>query len=142
MADRPEAAPWTIKGMPVATRQQVIRAANADNQTVAQFLVEAVNLLIDKRAGNLVMPPQDTPEIAALTADQLTQRMIAVAALQQSTAALKQATGRATGKTTLLRCLASLEQRLYDAEGRPPPRLSAKANGHIALNQTDVAAEA
>jgi hypothetical protein len=141
VADPIEAAPWTIKAVPVETRQKAVKAANADGQTVGQFLVEAVNLLVEKRAGNLILPAGPDPTHNPLTPDQLTARIMAVAALQQSTAAMKQASGRATGKLTLTRCLGSLDQHMIEAEGlppRPPRTIAGKANGQ-ASTRTETA---
>lgn len=57
MSDKPEATPWTIKSMPVEVRQKAVKAANAQDQTMAEWLVEAVNRLADQQANNLIMPP-------------------------------------------------------------------------------------
>ena len=117
----PKANAWTIKGMPAAIRQKAVHAAGADGQTVAQFMSEAIELLIAKRAGDVVMPPAPPP---ALTPDQVTDRIMAVAALQQSMAALKAAKGRASGRDTARLALASLEHQLAEGVGIEPIRIA------------------
>ena len=57
MADQAGAAPWTIKSVPVETRQKAVKAAHAQDQTMAQWLVDAVNRLADRQAENQVIPP-------------------------------------------------------------------------------------
>lgn len=52
-----DAAPWTIKGMPIEVRQKAVKAANAQDQTVAAWMTEAVNRLANQQAGNQVIPP-------------------------------------------------------------------------------------
>lgn len=58
MSDKPEASPWTVKSMPVAIRQKALKAANAADQTMAEWLVDAVNLLADRQSNNQIMPPE------------------------------------------------------------------------------------
>ncbi|HTI81795.1 MAG TPA: hypothetical protein VL614_15205 [Acetobacteraceae bacterium] len=55
MAD--DAASWTIKSMPIETRQRAVKAAHAQDQTMAEWMVDAVNRLADQQAGNQVIPP-------------------------------------------------------------------------------------
>ena len=57
MARLEQSPHWTIKNMPVETRQKAVNAASSDGQSVVQFVTEVVLLLIDKRAGRYVLPP-------------------------------------------------------------------------------------
>lgn len=52
--------------MPVETRKRAVDAAASQDQTMAEWLTEAVNRKADQQAGNLVLPPgkPDKPEPA------------------------------------------------------------------------------
>jgi hypothetical protein len=52
-----ETAPWTIKAVSIETRQMAVKAAHAQDQTMAQWLGDAVVRLANQQAGNLVIPP-------------------------------------------------------------------------------------
>lgn len=56
-----DTAPWTIKSVPIEIRQKAVKAANAQGQTMAQWLADAVNRLADQQANNAIIPPSKPP---------------------------------------------------------------------------------
>lgn len=124
------------------------RAANAayknGKEARGSWLSRAMNMLADLEMGPREFPPErpgnpagnlvgNSGNPARLSPDQLTARMQAVAAMMQGLAAVRMATGRATGKKTVGLMLASLEERQSEAEGTPGARLIGKASGQSPL---------
>ena len=58
MADEADShAPWTIKAVPVATREKAIRHARMDGVTVGVWLARAVDTQADRQDAIEVIPP-------------------------------------------------------------------------------------
>lgn len=144
--DNPDEADKTIinvKGVRKSAWEAAKRGATQQGDSMGTWLSDA----IDQRAirdSDQVKPPAKNDgkkgNPAALTPDQLTARIIAAAALQQSAAAMKQACGRTTGKGALMRVLSSLEQHVIEAEGLPPRRVRTIAGpsfGHVDVPSTE-----
>lgn len=120
--------PWTIKGFPSETRLRVIAAARAQDQSVAEWLVGAVNAVIDRQSGTQVIQPVYQPgkpgKPTDMTEDQRTARIQAVASMMQGLAAIKTATGRASGRDVVMQEVWALDRRPHVLVHNPPTELS------------------
>lgn len=119
-------APWTIKGFPTETRLRVIAAAKAQDMSVAEWLTGVVNEVIDRRSGTTVYQ-MGKPGKPDMTEDQRTARMQAVAAMMQGLAAVKQATGRASGRDIVMQEVWALDR------GEPRRPRGQQTNGQTTL---------
>lgn len=133
--DNPDSSDRTVinvKGVRKSAWQAAKRGASQLDDSMGTWLSDAIDQRISRDANAVQAPAnkdarQDNPD--ALTPDQLTARILAVAALQQSAAALKQARIRGTGKAMLSTAQAGLVQRMIEAEGEPPRQIAGKAVG-------------
>lgn len=116
MSDDAETTTINVKGMPKMKWEAARRSAIQANDQMGTWLGEAIDCRIARDSGSV--KPANQP----MTPEQLTARITAVAALQQSSAALKLARVRAPGSNMLRVALASLEQAIVHAEA-PPVRL-------------------
>jgi hypothetical protein len=57
MADPADLASWTIKKVPRETKQKALKAANAADQTMGEWVVEMVDRVTDPHTANQVLPP-------------------------------------------------------------------------------------
>jgi hypothetical protein len=57
MSNGSDAAPWTIKAVPVAVREKAVRYARMDGCTMAEWLTKAVETQAAKQDANQVIPP-------------------------------------------------------------------------------------
>jgi hypothetical protein len=124
-----ETAPWTIKSVPIAIRQAAVRAAQAQDQTVAQWVSEAVSRLANQQAGNLVIPP-DEPDPAPIPAPgvDLTGLAAALNAAVSATLAAGGTPSKALGRdaTATLRRVMRAARGLPDRQTRPRNRQTTK----------------
>jgi hypothetical protein len=114
-------ASWTIKSVPVATRLKAVNAARAQDQTMAEWLVDVIEAATSRQDQNEVIPPGKPDQISGkppLSEDQRTARMLAVAAMMQGLAAVKTATGRASGRDVVMDAVWSLEPDRRRIAGR------------------------
>lgn len=123
-----DAAPWTIKNVDILVRQKAVKAANAAGQTMGEWIAEMVDRVTDPHMAEVIPPGK--PE---MTEDQRTARMQAVAAMMQGLAAVKTATGRASGRDVVMQEVWALHR----GETRRP---NGQTNGQTTL-QIDAANE-
>jgi hypothetical protein len=119
-----ERANWTIKGVPVHIRQKAVHAAAKRGEHMWQWLARMVEMQLSIEANDALLPANQ-PEKPALTEDQRTVRLQAVAAMLQGMAALRQATGRALGRRMVAQEIKALEhaQEPPAAVRTPPVRM-------------------
>ena len=131
MADQAGAAPWTIKSVPVETRQKAVKAAHAQDQTMAQWLVDAVNRLADRQAENQVIPPGKPAQNqqANLPDIDLAGLAAAISATGQALAATGQAlaaAGTTPSKSLGREAAATLRHYIRAVRGLPSRQTKAK----------------
>ncbi|WP_428485954.1 hypothetical protein [Rhodopila sp.] len=123
MADQ---APWTIKAVPIETRQKALKAAHAQDQTMAQWLTDAVDRLADQQAANLVIPPGKPEAKPAVTPDiDLADFAAAVNAAVGATLAAGGKPPKALGRDAA----AMIRQYARAARGLPPQRTRGQTIG-------------
>jgi hypothetical protein len=57
MDDEADRAPWTIKAVPVGTRQSAVRAAAKRGETMGEWITRAVENQIAREENQVVIPP-------------------------------------------------------------------------------------
>ena len=124
-----------VKAVDFEAWDKARNSANKQGETMGIWLSRALITQVNLEAGPREFPPDSSANPGRksanppLTPEQLTDRMNATAAMMQGLAAIKAATGKATGLRTVARALAAFEQRQIEAEGVPPARLVGKAIG-------------
>ncbi len=108
-------ASWTIKSVPVEIRQKAGKAANAQGQTMAQWLGDAVNRLADQQANNAVLPPDAAPRTVALPSVDLA----GLAAALTATVGAYAAAGRAPPLALGREASATLRRYMRGVRGLP-----------------------
>lgn len=121
--DETEKTIINVKGVPKRAWGAARRSAMQANDPMGAWLGEAIDCRIARDSGSVksANPP--------MTPDQITARMSAVAALQQSAAALKLARVRSPGSAVLKVAGASLEQAIIQAESPPIRLITGKDRG-------------
>ena len=117
-----------VKGVRKSSWEAARRGAAQRGDSMGAWLSDAIDRRISREARQIELPsePARTPP---LTPDQLTQRIMAVAALQQSAAALKMARVRSTGRDAMRIAQESLAHEMDADRGRPARTISGKARG-------------
>jgi hypothetical protein len=133
MADQSDTAPWTIKAVPVEIRQKAVKAAHAQDQTMAQWLVDAVNLLADRQAGNQVIPPgKPAPDVRAnLSGIDLP----GLAAMVEATTHAAIAAGSAPPKSLSRDAAATTRAYMRAARGLPPKQTTPQNRQTLLLEE-------
>lgn len=127
MSEAPEKAPFTVKAFPVEARLRAGKAAAQRGESMGEWMARAVHVLADMEAGDRVYPPvkpngkpsglDGKPD---LTEDQRTARIQALAAMMQGLAAVKTATGRASGKEVVMQEVWALRTKQIPYRPRAP----------------------
>jgi hypothetical protein len=115
MADQEQAAPWTIKAVPVHIREKAVRYARMDGCSVSQWLAKAVETQAGRQDGNQVIPP-GKPEPAALPSS--VDLSAAASALQSMAAAA--AAGLPVSKAAARDTVALIREHIRVGRGLPP----------------------
>jgi len=118
-----------VKGVPKTAWEAARRYAAQSGDSMGTWLAGAINCRIDYEEGRVKPPANNGHDDGnpPLTEDQLSARMLALAAMQHSAAAMKQAGGRAIGSRTIARRFADIDD---DRLGRSRT-ISGKATGRI-----------
>lgn len=119
-----------VKGVRKPAWEAARRGAAQAGDSMGTWLSDAIDRRISHDATAIEGPANNRGEVGnpdALTPDQLTARIMALAALQQSMAAMKTARMRSSGRGVLATVQASLVQRVIDAEGEPVREIRGKA---------------
>lgn len=116
MAD--ESASWTIKSMPVDVRHRAVKAAHAQDQTMAEWLVDAVTRLADQQAGNRVIPP-GKPAQERRPVEMPDIDLTGLAEALNATVAATQASGDTPPKSLGRDAAATLRRYMRAARGLP-----------------------
>lgn len=102
------------------------RSAAKQDEPMGSWLSRACETLANLEAGPREFPPgglanpgQEMANPTAMTQDQLSARILAVAALMQGFAAVRNATGRAPGRRALVVAMRAIEQRQIAVDGLP-----------------------
>lgn len=112
MADRDKpTAPWTIKGMPIATRELVIRCARQDGVSVAAWMARAAENEAH-RVGAVPMPTRTTTPLD----------LMGVAALLQAVAQVQMA-GIPVTRGAVRETLAVVRRHMRETQGKPVGRI-------------------
>jgi hypothetical protein len=126
--DDPDAkGPFQIRDFRRGTQAKAKACANRAGLNMAEWMDRAVHTQARVEQGDQILPPDQpgAPQPSGPNgADQLTARMHAVAGLMQGLAAVKQATGRASGRDVVMQALWTLGARMAAIEGAQPPRIS------------------
>lgn len=125
----PEKAPMTVKSMPVAARLRATTRAQANGETMAEWLTRAINQLAEREASG---PREIPPAVRTFATERLPEAepvpvpvMIdarQLAELMQATAAISQAAGVPVPRGTAKAAYALLAQQVRVARGLPPTR--------------------
>jgi hypothetical protein len=133
MSDDGAKTPWTIKGVPAATRQKVVACCAKQGQTQAEWIARAVDHLANLEAGERVIPPagQTPADQQGKTEANPGPGMSLDSLAQAATAAQKmaEASGMPIPKTTARRVFMLLDNHCRVAQGLPVRRISARSPG-------------
>jgi hypothetical protein len=122
----PDKAPMTIRSVPRATRETIIACAKRRDQTVAEWLVDAVTVVAGMQAGDRIDPAMFDPAVPCLTPrseclpDRQTLVLDDVHAVLAALSAVSAATGMPIPKTAARHCYALLTAHVRAARGLPP----------------------
>jgi len=109
-------ASWTIKSVPVETRQKAIKAAAFQGLTVGKWLIQAVNRQANIEQANEVIPPGEPDRPApAVTMPDFDPAAFA-AALNATVAACREA-GHAPPRSLALNASATMNRYMRAARG-------------------------
>ena len=135
MSDDPilTARPWTIKNVPDSIRNRATAAAHKQDQTTAEWLTHAVNLLADRQAGNEVIPPgkPTEPRGGDATPPAVDIDLAGFAQAVNATTAAIVAAGGTPPKSLGRDAAAVIRHYSRTARGLPslPPRQTGRQNG-------------
>ena len=135
MADHIEqAAPWTIKGMPVEVREKAVRYARMEGVSVAEWMTRAVETQANRQDGNDVIAPAAPSERAAADA-QLAMMAIGAA----NALAAMQTAGLPVTKVAARETVALVRDHVRAARGLPglPTRQTRKIIGQTVNQDVD-----
>lgn len=126
-----------VKGVRKPAWEKAKRGSAQTGESMGTWLSGAIEIRAIHDASGIQSPgnPLANP---SLTPDQLTARIEAVAAYQQSVAALKMARARSIGNGALVAVQSSLEQHVIDVDGPPKRQIAGKARGQDRLILGDV----
>ena len=133
MADHDQAAPWTIKSVPVHIREKAVRYAKMDGCTMAEWLARAVETEANRQAANAVIPPGQPEQTASLPvpAVSLGDAAAALQSLAQEAAA-----GLPVSKAAARDAVALIRAHIRVGRGLPPRQTRAQ-NGQTLLEHAD-----
>jgi hypothetical protein len=121
MADPADLASWTIKKVPRETKQKALKAANAADQTMGEWMIETVDRVTDPHTANQVIPP-GRPEPPAQPAQPALPEidLAGMAALLNATLAALAAkeAPKGLGRDAAI----TLQRYMRAARGLPPPK--------------------
>lgn len=116
-----ETAPWTIKSVPVETRQMAVRAAQAQDQTMGEWIAVAVERMANQQATNLVLPPGEQSHAPIVSWEPTSALDLAgIAAAIQATLAAAQAASSEPPKGLAREAATTIRAYLRAARGLPP----------------------
>jgi hypothetical protein len=134
-ADKPDLANWTIKAVPVGTRLKAVRCAQAADQTVGEWIAEAVERMAHQQA-NMVLPPAEPPGRDAPAPSPWID-LPGLAAALQATAALAAAAGMPPPRGLAREASATLRQYMRAARGLPDRQTNAARRQTVRLLESD-----
>jgi hypothetical protein len=132
---KPGLAPWTIKAVPVETRLKAVRAAQAADQAMGEWIAEAVERMAHQQA-NMVLPPGKPPERDAPAPLPLID-LPGLAAALQATAAMAAAAGVQPPRGLVREASATLRQYMRAARGLPDRQTNARSGRTVRLLESD-----
>jgi hypothetical protein len=127
-----DTSPWTIKAVPVETRQKAVRAAYAQGVVMAEWITDAVNRLADQQAGNLVIPP-GKPEMPQQREAMPSIDLMGLAAAIEATVTAAEAAGRKPPAGLAREAAATVRQAMRAARGLPARQTKAPRGQTIEL---------
>ena len=130
----------SVKGVRKSAWEAARRGAAQSGDSMGVWLSDTIDRRISQGDSQITGPANPGSESVnpVLTPDQLTARILALAALQQSVASMKQARVRAIGRRVLQTAQLDLEHSLMAAGGLVPVRLiQAKDSAKIGQDWLD-----
>jgi hypothetical protein len=135
MANEENAAPWTIKAVPVHIREKAVRYARMEGVTMAEWLAKAVETQAEKQEGNQVqLPSKPTPSSLPSPTIDVSE---ATAALQSMAAAA--AAGLPISKAAVRDTVALIRDHVRVGRGLPPRQTRQQIGQTMRLNHANAA---
>src|SRR3954467_7703423 len=116
MANEENAAPWTIKAVPVPIREKAVRYARMEGVTMAEWLTKAVETQAERQEGNQVIPPGQ-PEPVSLPSSTVHLGEAAAALQAMATAA---SAGLPVSKAAVRDTVGLIRDQVRVGRGLPP----------------------
>lgn len=133
-----DAAPWTIKAVPVPIREKAVRYARMAGDTVGEWIAQAVETQASKQDGNQVIPPDKPGPTRPIQQPPDIDLGNVAAALQAMSAAAT--AGLPVSKPAVRDTVALIRAHVRAARGlpAPTPRQTRRPNGQTIRTEQEV----